>query len=148
MECAYQTMKKLILAGTLCLMAFTRSGSYSLQWSQAFLSARYDAAAEVQKVKKYDFQLTPDGFFRLKKTFVSGKQEYFAFHLSRLSTVDFSGNTEAGVLVLKTRQNDIIVQTFNDRRGNIDTMSSLLPIPLKHIEAETLDSLARSLKLP
>jgi hypothetical protein len=42
---------------------------------------------------------------------------------------------------LKTKADDIIVQTYNDRHGDVDSMTTVLNIPVKNIEPERLDSL-------
>jgi hypothetical protein len=36
---------------------------------------------------------------------------------------------------------DIIVQTRNDRKGDVDSMTTVLNIPVRNMEPERLDSL-------
>jgi hypothetical protein len=136
----------LLTSGFTGLRAYRKPVELPLQWPQDYLSAHYDMTAGAQKLKKFELQLTPDGFFRLKKTFLSGKQEYFAFHLKKLDRFEYFGSVSGGTAYLSTLHDDIIVQTFNDRKGNIDTMARLLTIPLKDIGAEELDSVAMLLK--
>jgi len=49
-------------------------------------------------------------------------------------------------LHFKTLNDDIIVQTYDDPKGNIDSMSTVLDIPVKSISAERLDSLNSALQ--
>jgi hypothetical protein len=127
-------------------MAFTMQDDGMLAWPQNYLMARFDAGAELPKIKKFELQFTPDGFFRFRKTFQNGKQEYFSFNLKRLEDIEYLGSTANGILMLRTARPDIIVQTYNDRTGNIDSMASVVPLPLKSVEPEGLDSLRMILK--
>ncbi|MFD0748649.1 hypothetical protein ACFQZS_00755 [Mucilaginibacter calamicampi] len=115
-----------------------------LSWSNQCLTTSYDATADV-KLKKFEINLTEDSFLRLRKTFQNGKQEYFSLQLQQLDDLSYLGNNIKGTLRLKTKDDDVIVQTYNDRKGNIDTMATTLDIPLKNIEHERLDSLQRAL---
>lgn len=92
-------------------------------------------------LKKWDLSVSPEGFFRLRKYFASGKQEYFAFRLSKIKTVNYSGNADSGDILFETFADDIIVQTYNDPKGNIDSMSTVLSLPVLKLDNETLDSL-------
>lgn len=115
-----------------------------LSWSNKCLSASYDVTADT-KLKKFEISLTQEAFLRLRKTYQNGKQEYFSLQLQQLDDLDYLGNTYKGMLRLKTKEDDIIVQTYNDRKGNIDTMATVLDIPLKNMEPERLDSLQRAI---
>ena len=115
-----------------------------LMWSNKCLSQSFDAEA-TGKLKKWEFILTEDSFIRLRKTYTNGKQEYYSFHLQRFNDMDYLGTVSAGILKLKTDDADIIVQTYNDRKGNIDSMASVLSIPVKNMEPERLDSLRNAL---
>jgi len=131
------------------LLAF--SGLFSLcfvaddwfSWSNQCLTASYDTTADV-KLKKLEINLTEDAFLRLRKTYQNGKQEYFSLHLQQLSDMSYLGSTYKGILHLTSKDEDVIVQTYNDRKGNIDTMATALDIPLKNMEPERLDSLQRA----
>ncbi len=115
-----------------------------LGWSNQCLTTSYDVAADA-KLKKFEINLTEDSFLRLRKTYQNGKQEYFSLQLQQLDELVYLGNTYKGTLRLKTKDDDVIVQTYNDRKGNIDTMATILDIPLKNMEPERLDSLQRAL---
>ena len=110
-----------------------------LAWSNKCFTQSYDASEE--KLKKLEFTLTNDAFVRLRKTFTNGKQEYFSLHLKRLNDIDYLGTAAIGTLQFKTTDDDIIVQTYNDRKGNVDSMANVLNIPVKNMGAERLDSL-------
>jgi hypothetical protein len=58
--------------------------------------------------------------------------------------MDYLGDSNNGILELKTVADDIIVQTKNDRRGDIDSMTTVLKIPVKNMEPERLDSLQQA----
>ena len=53
--------------------------------------------------------------------------------------MDYYGTTNAGKLYIHTRGDDVIVQTYKDRGGDVDSMATQLIIPLKNIEAEDLN---------
>ncbi len=115
-----------------------------LAWSNRCFTQNYDAS--VEKLKKYEFTLTNDAFIRLRKTFTNGKQEYFSFHLKRLNDMVYLGDSNAGTLQFKTTDDDIIVQTYNDKKGDVDSMASVLNVPFKNMSAERLDSLHTALE--
>jgi hypothetical protein len=96
-------------------------------------------------VRKHDISLTDDGFLRYRKTFTSGKQEYYSCNLSRLKDIDYMGSTDKGGLLIHTLEDDVIVQTYNDKEGNIDSMATSLVIPLAVVEAEDLVFLQQNL---
>jgi hypothetical protein len=104
----------------------------------------FDAEA-AGKLKKWELILTDDSFIRLRKIYSNGKQEYYSFHLHRFNDMDYLGTSNAGMLNLKTEDADIIVQTYNDRKGNVDSMTSVLSIPVRNMEPEKLDSLRNAL---
>jgi hypothetical protein len=115
-----------------------------LAWSNKCFLQSYDPPADA-KIKKWDLQVTEDSFLRLRKTFQNGKQEYFSLQLHLLDDISYLGNVNGGTLQLKTKDDDIIVQTYNDRKGNVDSMTNVLAIPLKNMEPERLDSLEKAL---
>lgn len=109
-------------------------------WTNKCFAQSFDASAG-DKLKKFEWLLTNDAFIRLRKTYQNNKQEYFSFHLHRLNDMSYLGDSTAGTLQFKTTDDDIIVQTYNDRKGNVDSMASVLNIPVKNMGAERLDSL-------
>jgi len=111
-----------------------------LTWSNKCFNESYNPSPE-EKLKKFEFTLTSDAFVRLRKTYTNGKQEYYSFHLHRLNDMNYLGTSESGILQFKTTADDIIVQTYNDRKGDLDSMANVLNIPVKNMGAERLDSL-------
>ncbi|HZX59610.1 MAG TPA: hypothetical protein VFE54_12820 [Mucilaginibacter sp.] len=129
----------------ICGFRFITGETEWLNWSNKALTESYNPSAEAN-LKKWEIILTPEHFIRLRKTFQHGKQEYFSFNLSRLDSFDYLGNINNGVLHFKTLNDDIIVQTYDDPKGNIDSMSTVLDIPVKSISPERLDSLNSALQ--
>jgi len=113
-------------------------------WIQRCLLQAFNQSAKAS-LKKWDLCVTPDGFFRLRKHFPTGKQEYFSFHFQRLKEVQYEGTSTAGEIVFKTIEDDIIVQTFGDPKGDIDSMSTMFKLPVLDIRAGQLDSLRNAL---
>jgi hypothetical protein len=111
-----------------------------LTYTNRALAQSYDASGD-SKLKKVEFFLTPEYFIRLRKTYAKGKQEYYSFNLNKLNDFDYLGSTTTGILEFKTLADDIIVQTYNSRNGDIDSMATVLDIPVKNMEPERLDSL-------
>jgi hypothetical protein len=130
-------------AVSLCFVAGMADQDW-LSWGNKCLNESYDQSADV-KIKKWELNLTDDAFIRLRKTYQNGKQEYFSLFLQKLDDIEYLGNVNSGTLELKAQSDDIIVQTYNDRHGNIDSMTSVLNIPLKNMEPERLDSLEQAL---
>ena len=58
--------------------------------------------------------------------------------------MDYLGNANNGTLELKTIADDIIVQTRNDRNGDVDSMTTVLNIPVKNMDPDRLDSLRQA----
>lgn len=112
-----------------------------MKQSQDKLNLAYAADLENTKLKKVEIKFTKEGFFRYRRTFITGKQEYFSFNCSQFEQLDFLGNVQSGFLILKTQPESIIVQTFRDNKGNIDTMASQLKLPLKNMEAQDVQQL-------
>jgi len=104
------------------------------------LTQSYDASGD-PKLKKVEISLTTDHFIRLRKTYAKERQEYYSFSLHHLNDFDYFGSTTGGILHFKTTADDIIVQTYNDRHGDVDSMTTVLDIPVKNMEPERLDSL-------
>ncbi len=114
-----------------------------LLWANKCLQQSYDPSGEA-KLKKWELLVTPDYFMRLRKTYAKGKQEYYSFNLHQFNDMDYLGNTQTGILQLKTIADDIIVQTYNDRKGDEDSMTTVLSLPVKKMEPERLDSLQQA----
>jgi len=115
-----------------------------LTWSNKCLNESYDPSSEA-KLKKWDLTLTGDAFVRLRKVYTNGKQEYYSFQLHSFNEMDYLGTTIGGTLELKTTADDIIVQTYNDPKGDIDSMATQLNLPVKNIDPDRLDSLQMTL---
>ena len=113
---------------------------YWLEWGNKCLAEVYNPPVDVP-LKKWELMLTPDHFIRLRKTYQHGKQEYYSFNLNRLDSVNYLANPVTGMLEFKTKRDDIIVQTYEDPKGNIDSMTTVLDIPVKNIAPGRLDSL-------
>ena len=113
---------------------------------QNFLTKYYDNDSGMRDVKRYEINVTNTSFCRYRKIFNNGKQEYFAFNLARLKSMDYYGTTTKGELYLRTKNDDVIVQTRNDRKGEIDSMGTYVVIPLKNIEVSELNALADNFK--
>ena len=115
-----------------------------LSWTNRCLAQSYDPSGDA-KLKKWELSVTPEYFVRLRKTYARGKQEYYSFNLHQFNDMDYLGNTNNGTLELKTMADDIIVQTYNDRNGDVDSMATMLDIPVRNMEPERLDSLHEAL---
>lgn len=130
---------------TLSAQRIDRLSPDDIRSAELCLNNCFDPDASKMKLKKWDLKITENGFFRLRKYFPNGKQEYFSFNLHRFASLDYMGTNRSGTLTLRTQGDDIIVQTYNDPKGNIDSMSRNLEMPLKNIEAEQLNELYSSL---
>jgi hypothetical protein len=130
-------------AVSLCCVAGMTDEDW-LTWGNKCLAQCFDPSAG-PKMKKWELTLTDDSFIRLRKTYQTGKQEYFSLHLQRLQDIDYLGDVDSGTLQLKAIADDIIVQTYNDKKGNVDSMASVLNIAVKNMEPELLDSLRSAL---
>ncbi len=116
-----------------------------LDWSNKCLSESYNPSTDA-KLKKWEIALTPDHFIRLRKTYQHDRQEYFSFNLQRFADVNYLHSTgPADTLQLKTVADDIIVQTYEDPKGDIDSMATVLNLPVKTMSPERLDSLRNAL---
>ena len=143
MKSSYFTLfRGVSLLVLLFLLAFSSPDLLEcLQACQDKLSLNYASELDRVQVKKVDFQLTKEGFFRYRRTLANGRQEYFSFNLSQFQELDYLGTTQSGFLVLHTRPESVIVQTFSDSRGNIDSMATELRVPLKGMQADDLAQL-------
>lgn len=106
--------------------------------TQQKLSAFHGTEPASLKIKKCEIALSDEGFLRYRKYYISGKQEYYSLNLSRIKNIHYLGNTTSGNFIIETLEDDVIVQTYNDRAGNVDSMAVQLKIPLSQVEAEDL----------
>ncbi|MDB4999782.1 MAG: hypothetical protein JWR76_859 [Mucilaginibacter sp.] len=91
--------------------------------------------------------LTTDHFIRLRKTYQQGKQEYYSFHIKHFQDMNYIvGADLTDTLQVKTQADDIIVQTYNDPQGDMDSMATTLNIPVKKTAQARLDSLRQTLQ--
>lgn len=113
---------------------------------QSLLAKCFNTEAEAKQIKKFEINVTNTGFCRYRKIYINGKQEYFSFNLSRFKEMDYYGTLEKGELYLRTQNDDVIVQTRNDKKGDVDSMGTFMVIPLKNIDLEQLNALNDQLK--
>ncbi|WP_374951855.1 hypothetical protein [Mucilaginibacter sp.] len=118
-----------------------------INWSNKFLTESFEPAVG-PKLKKYEIMLTPDHFIRLRKTYQQGKQEYYSFSIKRFAAITYlNSGVSTDTLKLQTQADDIIVQTYNDPKGDVDSMATTLNIPVKKIAASKIDSLKLALSV-
>ncbi|GGB13302.1 MULTISPECIES: hypothetical protein [Mucilaginibacter] len=115
-----------------------------LNWSNKCLSTSFNPAPDIN-LKKWEIALTNDYFLRLRKTYQQGKQEYFSFNLHRLTNVDYVGSDTTGTVKFNTQTDDIIVQTYEDPNGNIDSMATTFDLPVHNMSSTKFDSLKSAL---
>ncbi len=116
----------------------------AIDFSSRCLYKGFDPSDE-GKITGWQFYVTPDNFMRFKKLYYKGRQAYFSFNIRRFQDLSFVGDRTKGVVQIKTQSDDIIVQTYNDPKGNVDSMSTILKIPVRNVSAEQIDSLKRAL---
>jgi len=134
---------KISLVSAFCMFLCAFSDPESMEQYVSYLhktfTDHYDSNQESDQVKRYELNVTNNGFFRYKRYFNNGKTEYFAFKLSKFKDMDYYGTTTSGKLYIHTKGDDVIVQTYKDRGGDVDSMATQLVIPLKNMEAEDLN---------
>lgn len=131
----------------LCLLFLAFSPSASIEQEAAYVQQKlvehYNEDSGIKNVKRYELHITDKGFCRYKRFFNNGKVEYFSCNLQKITGFDYLGDIHAGLLLLRTKGDDVIVQTYNDSRGgDIDSMATFMAIPLKKLEAEDLNDLS------
>lgn len=130
-----------VLGVALMAMSFKKLDDWQLtSWANRSLKAWFDPDVNA-KLKGWTLSVTPDYFLRFKRNYQGGKQEYYSFHLHRFKDMDYLGTTTNGLLRLITNGDDIIVQTYNDPKGDVDSMATSLDVPVRNIRPEQLDSL-------
>jgi hypothetical protein len=131
-----------VLVSAVLSLGFTRhmDEQEMLAWGNKCLNESFDPTVDA-KLKKWQIELTPEAFLRIRKTYQSKKEEYFSLQLHRMVDVNYLGTPESGTLQLKAAEDDIIVQVTHDRKGDLDTLATMLSIPVKNMPTERLDSL-------
>jgi len=136
--CAYLLLCIIFLSFSASVPAEEEAG-----YMQQKLTEHYNAESGPKNIKKYELHITDKGFCRYKRFFSNGKVEYFSCNLMKFKELDYLGNVRSGILYVRTKGEDVIVQTYNDSRGgDIDSMATFMAIPLKNLEAEDLIDLS------
>ncbi len=115
-----------------------------LSWSNKCLFESYAPPVDA-KLKKWELNVTNDYFLRLRKTYQHGNQEYFSFNLHRLNNIEYLGSDTTGSIKFSTLADDIIVQTYDDPKGDLDSMATTFELPVKNMSPARLDSLKNAL---
>ncbi|MBD1366771.1 hypothetical protein IDJ77_23370 [Mucilaginibacter sp. ZT4R22] len=116
-----------------------------VNWGNKALVESYDPSGE-PNIIKWEIMLTTDHFIRLRKTYQQGNQEYYSFNIKRLNSLNYlPGNDLTDTLQVQTKTDDIIIQTYNDPAGDLDSMATTLNIPVKKLVPGRLDSLKQGL---
>jgi len=123
----------------LCAFSAPDSIDECVDYLQNYFTEHYDSGQESDQIKRHELNITNNGFCRYKRYFNNGKTEYFAFKLAKFKDMDYQGTAVSGKLYLHTKSDDVIVQTHNDRSGDVDSMATQVVIPLKNITTEDLD---------
>ena len=135
---------------SICLVLFVCSAfgtaEESTQIIQNTLLKYYDSSVDGGALKRFELNVTNTGFCKYKKIYANGKTEFFSFNLSRFKDIEYYGSTRRGELHVYTNSDDVIVQTHNDRKGDVDSMATHMIIPLKEIDQDVLNSLAAQFK--
>jgi hypothetical protein len=141
-------MKKITVCLKMCFflllcLAFFSFTSIDLLNDQAIfvqkkLVDHYDGQQEPYGLKRGELVVTNTGFCRYKRYYDNGKIEYFSCNLIKFKDLDYLGTIKNGKLLIHTMSDDVIVQTYNDKAGDLDSMASSMIIPLKNIEPEDL----------
>lgn len=113
--------------------------------TQVKLNTLHNPGSESDRIRQFELLLNDEGFLRYRRTYNNGKQEYYSLNLMRIRAIDYLGNTSSGDLSIQTQEDDVIVQTFNDRSGNVDSMATHFRLPLIRVEAEDLIALHNDL---
>ncbi|MHA4894521.1 hypothetical protein ACXZ1K_07190 [Pedobacter sp. PWIIR3] len=138
---------KTCLFAAFCLFLMAFSHPFDLieesSFLQKMLKDHYDELREIPALKRYELNVTNSGFCRYKCFYANGKVEYFSFNLTKFKSIDYYGTDKNGTVVLRTAGDDVIVQTYNDRKqGDLDSMANFMTIPLKNMEPQDLNDLS------
>ncbi|MEJ5994416.1 hypothetical protein WG904_08305 [Pedobacter sp. Du54] len=135
---------------SVCLVLFVCSGFETAEESTEIIEhtllKHYDSSVDGAALKRFELQVTNNGFCKYKKIYANGKTEFFSFNLSRFKDIEYYGSIERGELLLYTNSDDVIVQTHNDRKGDVDSMATHMVIPLKEVDQDVLNNLAKQFK--
>ena len=141
---------KIVFSFTVCLAFCVFSGfdlpEENTVFIQNMLTKYYDKEGQNPEIKRYEINVTNTGFCRYRRVYTNGKEEYFAFNLSRFKAMDYYGTSTKGDLYLRTKNDDVIIQTRNDSKGEIDSMGTYVVIPLKNIDVAELNALAENFR--
>ncbi|MEQ7798975.1 hypothetical protein ABDJ41_04090 [Pedobacter sp. ASV1-7] len=132
----------------LILMAFSSASLFDEQllYIQNKLVEHHDIEHGAEQIKRYQLNVTNTGFCRYRRYYVSGKVEYFSFNLAKFKDLDYYGTDKNGQLYLRTIGENVIVQTYKDKKGgDVDSMATYMIIPLKNIEPQDLVDLSERL---
>ena len=128
------------------LLAFSVNRIHELaRQTMLKMNAIHHLEGSESKLKRYELLISDDGFFRYRKYLLNGHQEYYSFNMLRFNDLDYIGSTTIGTLVLRTQNDDVIVQTYHDSKGNVDSMTYQVDFPVKDIEAEDLLAIRENL---
>jgi hypothetical protein len=97
--------------------------------------------------KSSSLEITTDGFFRYKRVLKSNKTEYYSVKMEKLLNVYFYGSEKGGWLTFKCVDESVIFQSYNDPKGNIDSMGNEISFPLKSIPVENLNYFENNIKV-
>lgn len=116
-----------------------------ISWGNKLLNQAYDPSTETD-IQKWEISLTTDHFVRLRKTYQHGRQEYFSLRIRNFANLNYlPGSTTQDTLQLKAQADDIIYQTYEDPKGDLDSMVTVFDIPVKKLSAGQQDSLRQAL---
>lgn len=118
-----------------------------VNWSNRALTEAYDPSGEPD-IAKWEITLTTDHFIRIRKTYQQGNQEYYSFNIKRIRGMDYlraTADTLADSLQIHTLTDDIIIQTFDDPNGDLDSVATSLTIPVSNLGPGRLDSLKEAI---
>ncbi len=114
----------------------------TLLFINRILNNHFDSSLLTEPLKEFEIKVTKNGFCRFRKFFKNGKQEFFALNLNKYKTLDYYGSIKNGELYIRAKNDDVIVQTRNDKEGDVDSMARYMIIPLKDMAPESLNILA------
>jgi len=118
-----------------------------VDWGNRALTEAYDPSGEPD-IAKWEITLTTDHFIRIRKTYQQGNQEYYSLNIKRIKGMDYlraAADTLADTLQIRTLTDDIIIQTFDDPNGDLDSIATSLKIPVAKLSPGRLDSLKEAI---
>ncbi|WP_256004145.1 hypothetical protein [Pedobacter deserti] len=131
-----------LASAAFCLsFAFVASPEEDATNVQELLKNHHNDNAPSHRLKRFELHVTNTGFCRYKRFLAAGKIEYFSFNVAKFVDMDYYGSDKEGTLYLRTKAEDVIVQTYHDKGGDIDSVSTYMSIPIRTIEPEMLADL-------